>query len=56
MKVAYRFERPKVYDNNHIGPEVSKHLSQHCQRSFEWTRKPIFVFVHNQKRINLFDL
>lgn len=47
---------PKIDDQHHIGPKVTKHFGQHGQSPFERSGKAILVAVDNQEGIHFFDL
>ena len=54
--VTNLFKWPKIYDNNNVCPKIAKHFCQHSECPLEWTSEPVFVFVDNQKRVDLLNL
>merc|ERR1719430_1361311 len=43
---------PEINNNSNIGPDVTKHLVNHCQSSFKRSCEPILVFINYKKRVD----
>ena len=50
-----RVKTPKVYKNDDIAPEVSKHFSDDTESPGKWTGESVFVLVDNHKTLNFLD-